>query len=122
VRADIVPRGAFPDYQLTDHLGAKRRLSDLQREHPYLSRAMGNPVVLVLGRRRYCPKDQLQHRDLVGLYPKHDLYILERVAILTNSPLTDRVGPDGRARDMFPYRPEPHLARRDGDGRGASGR
>jgi peroxiredoxin len=82
MRADIVPGAVFPDYELTDHLGAKRRLSELQREHPYLRSEMGNPMVLVLGRGHYCPKDQLQHRDLVTLYPKMAVAYNQLVTIL----------------------------------------
>ena len=41
VRADIIPGGTFPDYELTDHTKARRRLSELQEtgdhsmHHPY---------------------------------------------------------------------------------------
>jgi hypothetical protein len=28
MRSDIVPRGVFPDYELPDHTGIKRRLSE----------------------------------------------------------------------------------------------
>ena len=30
MRADIVPGGTFPDYELTDHTKKRRRLSELQ--------------------------------------------------------------------------------------------
>jgi len=30
MRADIVAGAAFPDYELTDHSGTRRKLSDLQ--------------------------------------------------------------------------------------------
>jgi peroxiredoxin len=56
VRADIVPGGTFPDYELTDHTKTRRRLSELQGP---------NPLILVLARGHYCPKDQQQHRRLV---------------------------------------------------------
>ena len=29
MRADIIPGGTFPDYELTDHAKARRRLSEL---------------------------------------------------------------------------------------------
>ena len=55
MRADIVPGGTFPDYRLTDHLKKRRRLSELQ----------GNdPLILILARGHYCPKDQQQHLRL----------------------------------------------------------
>jgi peroxiredoxin len=46
---------SFPDYELPDHTGVPRRLSVLQGL---------DPMVVVLGRGRFCPKD---HRQLVGL-------------------------------------------------------
>lgn len=61
MRADIVPGAVFPDYELTDHTSTRRRLSDLQ----------GNdPMVLVLARGHFCPKDHQQHLELAALYPK----------------------------------------------------
>ncbi len=57
MRADIVPGGTFPDYQLTDHTKKRRRLSELQGE---------DPLILVLSRGHYCPKDQQQHLQLAA--------------------------------------------------------
>ena len=39
MRTDIVPGAVFPDYELSDHRGMHRRLSELQG---------GDPLVLVL--------------------------------------------------------------------------
>jgi hypothetical protein len=36
VRADIIPGGTFPDYELTDHTKARRRLSELQGIDPMI--------------------------------------------------------------------------------------
>jgi hypothetical protein len=36
MRADIVPGGVFPDYELTDHTKTRRRLSELQGLKPGL--------------------------------------------------------------------------------------
>ena len=41
MRADIVPGGVFPDYELTDHTKTRRRLSELQGI---------DPMILVLSR------------------------------------------------------------------------
>jgi hypothetical protein len=41
MRADIVPGAVFADYELSDHRGARRTLSELQG---------GDPLVLVLSR------------------------------------------------------------------------
>ena len=57
MRADIAPGGTFPDYELTDHTKTRRRLSDLQ----------GNdPMILVLSRGHFCPKDHQQHLELAA--------------------------------------------------------
>jgi hypothetical protein len=45
--ADIVAGALFPDYELTDHTGKRRKLSDLQGP---------DPMILVLSRGGYCPK------------------------------------------------------------------
>ena len=49
MRADIVAGAIFPDYELTDHTGKRRKLSDLQGP---------DPLILVLSRGGYCPKDR----------------------------------------------------------------
>ena len=36
MRPDIQPGSAFPDYELPDQAGRKRRLSDLQRDDPMI--------------------------------------------------------------------------------------
>ena len=36
MRADIVPGGTFPDYELTDHTKTRRRLSELQGIDPMI--------------------------------------------------------------------------------------
>lgn len=51
MRAGIVIGAVFPDYQLTDHTGKRRKLSDLQGP---------DPLILVQSRGGYCPKDQRQ--------------------------------------------------------------
>jgi hypothetical protein len=45
----------LPDYELTDHTGKRRKLSELQGH---------DPMVLVLGRGGYCPKDRRQAEGL----------------------------------------------------------
>src|SRR5262245_20334670 len=59
MRADIVPGALFPDYQLSDHRGTRRRLSECQGI---------DPMVLVLARGGFCPKDRRQHEGLLQLY------------------------------------------------------
>ena len=52
IRPDIVPGAVFPDHELSDHRGMRRALSELQG---------GEPLVLVLSRGGFCPKDRRQH-------------------------------------------------------------
>ena len=75
MRADIVPGAAFPDYELPDQDGVMRRLSELQ----------GNdPMILVLSRGRFCPKDYQQHLELTELKPKVDVAYTKIVTISTD--------------------------------------
>ena len=61
MRHDIVPGAVFPDYQLPDHTGTPRRLSELQGD---------DPLILTLSRGHYCPKEHQQHLELAAFYPK----------------------------------------------------
>jgi len=55
MRSDIIPGGVFPDYALPDHTGAVRTLGELQGR---------DPLILMLSRGHYCPKEHQQHLDL----------------------------------------------------------
>jgi len=59
MRPDIVPGATFPDYELPDHRAKHQKLSELQQ---------GDPLVLVLARGGYCPKDRRQHEGLLQLH------------------------------------------------------
>ena len=61
MRSDIVPGGIFPDYELPDHTGKLRKLSELQGD---------DPLILTLARGHYCPKEHQQHLELAAFYPK----------------------------------------------------
>jgi peroxiredoxin len=76
MREDIRPGATFPDYELTDHRGDRRRLSELQGP---------DPMVLVLSRGHYCPKDQRQLRNLVELYPELVVGYARLVTISTSN-------------------------------------
>jgi peroxiredoxin len=81
VRADITPGGTFPDYELTDHTKTRRKLSVLQ----------GNdPMVLVLSRGHYCPKDHQQHLELAAAYPKIAVAYTQVVTISTDNIVESR--------------------------------
>lgn len=79
MRADIIPGGTFPDYELTDHTEKRRRLSALQ----------GNdPMILVLARGHFCPKDNQQHLELAANYPKIAVSYTQIVTISTDNLLS----------------------------------
>lgn len=62
MRADIVPGSAFPDYVLPDHTKTRRRLSELQGQ--------GDPMLVVLSRGFFCPKDRQQLKALTAFHPQ----------------------------------------------------
>ena len=76
MRADIVPGGAFPDYELTDHTKARRKLSELQGI---------DPMILLLSRGHFCPKDHQQHLELAANYPKIAVAYTQIVTISTDN-------------------------------------
>jgi peroxiredoxin len=76
MRADIVPGAVFPDYELTDHTGKRRKLSDLQGP---------DPMILVLSRGSYCPKDRRQAEGLVQLHREMEVGYCRLVTISTDN-------------------------------------
>ena len=79
MRADIVRGGTFPDYELTDHTKTRRRLSELQGI---------DPMILVLSRGHFCPKDHQQHMELAAFYPQIAAGYTQIVTIATDNILT----------------------------------
>ena len=76
MRPDIVPGAIFPDYELSDHTAKRRKLSELQGQHP---------MVLVLSRGGYCPKDRRQAEGLVQLHREIEVGYCRLVTISTVS-------------------------------------
>jgi peroxiredoxin len=76
MRADIVPGAVFPDYELTDHAGKRRKLSELQGP---------DPLILVLGRGGFCPKDRRQAEGLVQLHREMEVGYSRLVTITTDN-------------------------------------
>jgi peroxiredoxin len=76
MRADIVPGGTFPDYQLTDHTRTRRKLSELQGT---------DPMIVLLARGHYCPKEHQQHLELAANYPKIAVAYTQVVTISTDN-------------------------------------
>jgi peroxiredoxin len=76
MRADIVPGATFPDYELTDHRGKRRKLSQLQGL---------DPLILVLSRGSFCPKDRRQMEGLVQLHREMEVGYCRMVTISTDN-------------------------------------
>jgi peroxiredoxin len=76
MRSDIVTGAAFPDYELPDHTAIRRKLSDLQA---------GDPMVVVLSRGGFCPKDRRQAEQLVQLHREMEVGYCRLVTISTDS-------------------------------------
>jgi peroxiredoxin len=76
MRSDIVPGAVFPDYELSDHHGKRRKLSELQE---------ADPLVLVLSRGGFCPKERRQHEGLVQLHRETQVGYCRLVTISTDN-------------------------------------
>ena len=76
MRADIVPGAIFPDYELSDHTGKHRNLSELQGS---------DPMIVVLSRGGYCPKDRRQSEGLVQLHREMEVGYCRLVTVSTDN-------------------------------------
>jgi peroxiredoxin len=76
MRADIVPGAVFPNYELTDHTAKRRTLTDLQGP---------DPMVVVLSRGGYCPKDRRQAEGLIQLHHEMEVGYCRLVTISTDN-------------------------------------
>src|SRR5678810_482336 len=76
MRADILPGALFPDYELPDHTTKRRKLSELQGE---------DPMVLLLSRGGFCPKERRQHEGLMQLYREMQVGYCRLVTISTDN-------------------------------------
>jgi peroxiredoxin len=76
MRPDIVPGAIFPDYERSDHTAKRRKLSELQKQHP---------MVLILSRGGFCPKDRRQAEGLVELYREIEVGYCRLVTISTDN-------------------------------------
>src|SRR5436190_23452538 len=76
MRLDIVPGALLPDYELSDHTSKRRKLSELQGPHP---------MVLVLSRGSFCPKDRRQAEGLVQLHRELEVGYCRLVTISTDN-------------------------------------
>src|ERR1700758_36197 len=76
MRADIAPGAALPDYELFDHRGKLRKLSELQGPHP---------MVLVLSRGGFSPNDRRQAELLVQFFRELEVGYCRLVTISTGN-------------------------------------
>ena len=76
MRVDMVPGAIFPDYELSGHTGKHRKLSQLQGI---------DPMIVVLGRGGYCPKDRRQTEGLVELHREMEVGYCRLVTITTDT-------------------------------------
>jgi peroxiredoxin len=76
MRPDIVAGAAFPDYDLPDQTGKHRKLSELQGS---------DPMIVVLSRGGYCPKEHRQAEGLVQLYREMEVGYCRLVTISTDN-------------------------------------
>ena len=76
MRSDIVPGAIFPDYELADHTAKRQKLSELQGL---------DPMILILSRGGFCPKDRRQHEGLVQLHRELEVGYCRMVTISTDN-------------------------------------
>ncbi len=76
MRAGIAPGAVFPDYELADHRGKHRKLSDLQGL---------DPMIVVLSRGGFCPKDRRQAEGLLELHREMEVGYCRLVTISTDN-------------------------------------
>jgi len=76
MRSDMVPGSIFPNYELPDHTTKRQKLADLQEQ---------NPMVLVLSRGGYCPKERRQDEGLVKLHRELEVAYCRLVTISTDN-------------------------------------
>jgi peroxiredoxin len=80
MRADLREGNKFPDFELPDHKGRPRKLSQLLR---------GFPGVLVFGRGHFCPKDRRQFTNYVNyLQPELRVKTCTMITVTVDDPLT----------------------------------
>ena len=76
MRPDIVSGATFPDYELSGHDRQRYRLSEVQG---------GDPMILILSRGHYCPKDFQQHQLMVQMHPQIAVAYTRIVTISTSN-------------------------------------
>src|SRR5258708_29483367 len=75
MRSHMFPGSILPDYELPGHTTKRRKLSELQGQHP---------MVLVLSRGGFCPKERRQDEGLVKLHRELEVAYCRLVTISTD--------------------------------------
>ncbi len=75
MRSDVTTGGVLPDYALPDHTGTVRTLSELQGR---------DPLILMLARGHYCPKEHQHHLELAAFQSKVAVAYTKMVTIATD--------------------------------------
>ena len=104
MRPDIVPGAIFPGYELSDHSANRRKLSELQGQHP---------MVLVLSRGSFCPKDRRQAEGLVQLHRELEVAFYRLVTISTDNITETNENRSGVGAHWFFGRPTVEALRQD---------
>jgi len=76
MRNDLIPGARFPNYQLTDHTATRRKLSEIQG---------ADPMIIVLSRGGFCPKDRRQHEGIIELHREMEVGYCRLVTISTDN-------------------------------------
>ena len=76
MRPDIIPGAIFPDYEFSDHAAERRKLSELQDP---------DPMILVLSRGGFCPKERRQAEGLLELHRELEVGYCRLVTISTDN-------------------------------------
>jgi len=76
MRNDIIPGALFPDYGLTDQTATRQKLSEIQG---------ADPMIVVLSRGGFCPKDRRQHEGLIELHREMEVGYCRLVTISTDN-------------------------------------
>jgi peroxiredoxin len=106
MRSDIKVGATFPDYELPDQAGKPRKLSVLQGD---------DPMIVVLSRGHFCPKDRRQLRHLVDFYPELKVGYTRIVTISTDNLLETNEFRDGLGA-QWPFLSDPgRIVQRDLD-------
>ncbi|HEX9437414.1 MAG TPA: redoxin domain-containing protein [Candidatus Limnocylindria bacterium] len=77
-RPKLVPDAIFPDHEFTAHDRKRYRLSEIQGS---------DPMILILSRGSFCPKDARQHKIMSDFYPQIAVAYTKIVTISTDNVL-----------------------------------